>query len=427
MSDTPVFVQSLVNPQGLVVDNNGTYMYVTCINNSISIAQINMSNGLINTYFSYNLQGSNRGLAIDSTGTYMYFVTSFGIIAKIQVSTGEIISTWTIPFPSGTISSAYGIVIDNTETYVYVTFNTGSNGNGNIAQIEISTGTINTNWLQNTNSSFTYPTSLVIDSSGTYMYVCYYNVNVINSTTTSTATSTGYIAQINMSNGTINNGSWFTLQNSNLFGLAIDNTGTYMYVTNYGLSTINQINISTASISVLNWVTEPSGSYPGFLTIYNNNLYVSNEGNNIGNICEFQLTNTSSTVNVGTSYKGDSCYNVGTSYKGESCYNFATPYGLYCIQFRFAQKKNNTVTNYINIFKLVAGFIIFTNYVEIDVNIQNKKINELIQQNTFLNLKNNTNAKYITKFYKKVSHAILKTLPKSKRGFCMLEPIQKAP
>jgi hypothetical protein len=393
-------------------------MYVTYSAANPSIAQINMSNGSINynwNILNNNLQGSNAGLAIDSTGTYMYFVTFNGTIAKIQVSTREIIATWTIPVPQGEPINAFGIVIDNTETYIYVTFNTGSNGNGNIAQINVSTGVINTSWLT-TNGSFTYPKCLVIDSAGIYMYVVYDSFYVINSTTTSTATSTGYIAQINMSNGTINNGSWFTLQNSNLFGLAIDNTGTYMYVTNVNNSTISQINIANASISVLNWVTEPSESFPNFLTIYNNYLYVSNEGSvGIGNICKFQLTNTSSTVNV------------GTSYKGESCYNFATPNGLYGIQFRFAQKKENTVTNYINIFKLVAGFIIFTNYVEIDVHIKNDKIDELIQQNTFLNLKNNTNAKYIAKFYRKVSHALLKTLPKSKRGFCMLEPIQKAP
>jgi hypothetical protein len=410
-----LFASPIINPKGLVVDSGKNYMYVTCINNTVSIDQINMSNGSINSNWfnsdKNNLpNGGNTGLAIDSNGTYMYFLTNFGNICQIEVSSGQInkLNWATIPVQQGEPINAIGIIIDSTGTYMYVTFSIGSNGN--IAQINMSDGSINNaNWLQNTNGSLTYVNSLVIDSAGTYMYVVYNFFYGYPSTTP----YTGYIAQINMSNGTINNGTWLTLQNSNLFGLAIDNNG-YMYVTNIANSTISQINIENPSINVLNWVTEPSESLPTFLTIYNNNLYVSNGGNNgIGNICEFPITNTSSNVNV------------GTTYKGEPCYTFLTPNGSYSIQFRFAQTKDNTVTNYINIFKQVSGFIIFKNYVKIDVHIPNHKIDELIQQNTILNLKNNTNAKYIAKFYRKVSHALLKTLPKSKRGFCMLEPIEK--
>jgi hypothetical protein len=387
-------------------------MYVTYSAEPPSIAQINMSNGSINMNWNIlnnNLQGINEGLAIDSTGTYMYFVTSFGSIAKIQVSNSQIISTWTIPFPSATPCTATGIVIDNTETYIYVTFNTGSYGNGNIAQINMSTGAVNTNWLT-TNISFTYPTSLVIDSAGTYMYVCYYNMN----TTNSTVTFTGYIAQINMSNGTINKGNWITLPNIQPLGLAIDNTGTYMYVTNNGLSTISQIDISTASISVSNWVTEPSGSFPGFLTIYNNYLYVSNQGSSggIGNICKYELTNTSSSTVT------------GTSYEGESSYNFVTPDGTYVIEYRFSQTKDNTITNFINIFKIIVGFKIFIKYVEISIKLSNKDIDNLIRENTLRNFRNNTNSEYIAKFYKRVSNKILQMLPKYKRGYCNLESIK---
>ena len=226
------FTSNLNFPVGLIIDNTGTYMYVT--NSNGNLTQINMSDGSIKNA---SWVSSNAGLytptelAIDSTGTFMY-VTNFSnnIISKINMFDGSINN---ISWINTGIDHPTGIVIDSGNNFIYVS-NYYSN---TISKINLLNGSmVNLAWVD-ANVGLSRPYGLIIDSTGTYMYVA----NLYNNT----------ISQINMSNGSMNNATWVSISAglSNPVGLVIDNTGTYMYVTNLGTDTITQINMSDGSVN----------------------------------------------------------------------------------------------------------------------------------------------------------------------------------
>ena len=195
------------NPNGLVIDSTGTYIYVT--NNDNRISKINMSDGSINTLNWTTGLNNPFDLVIDNTGTYMYVVI-FGDnrISKINMSDGSIVNAnWaTLPSSFGPL----GLVIDSTGTYMYA-----ANYNGTITKINMSNGTIvNASWAT-TGVPNQY---LTIDSTGTYMYVTNWDY-----------ASLGTITQIQMSDGSIVNASYVTGLDGPL-GIIINNN--FIYVAN---------------------------------------------------------------------------------------------------------------------------------------------------------------------------------------------------
>lgn len=190
-------------------------------------------------------------------GSFMY-VTNWGDgkISKINISDGSIVnSNWATG-----LNIPNGLLIDSTGTYMYV-----ANGNGTISKINMSNGSIvNANWLSGLSGTLQ---DLVIDSTGTYMYL---------------ANQSGYISKIQMlpdGSSLMIDANWVTGLNDPI-GLVIDSTETYMYVANYYNGTISKINMSDPTIIVSSWasglntpqylVIDTTGTYM-YTTNYDNN------------------------------------------------------------------------------------------------------------------------------------------------------------
>jgi Uncharacterized conserved protein len=198
-------------------------------------------------------------------GGFMY-VTNYdaGTISQIQMSDGSIVNA---NWATG-LTSPDGLVIDSTGTYMYV-----SNNANRISKINMSDGTINTlNWATGLSS----PTGLVIDSTGTYMYV---------------SNNANRISKINMSDGSIDTLNWATGLNG-ATGLVIDSTGTYMYVARYGPQTVSKINMSDGSINTLSWAIGLNGG-PLYLAIDTTGTYMYVSQQNNGQISQILMSNGS--------------------------------------------------------------------------------------------------------------------------------------
>ena len=102
------------NPNGLVIDSTGTYMYAANYNGTIT--KINMSNGTIVNASWATTGVPNQYLTIDSTGTYMYVTNwdyaSLGTITQIQMSDGSIVNASYVTGLDGPL----GIIINKNST-----------------------------------------------------------------------------------------------------------------------------------------------------------------------------------------------------------------------------------------------------------------------------------------------------------------------
>jgi DNA-binding beta-propeller fold protein YncE len=173
------WASGLTSPSEIVIDSAGVNMYVATQDgvNGGTITQIPIASPGSPTTFTSGLANAIVGLAIDSAGNNLYVantdVFGNGVINQIDV-TGSITSSdpGTLVTTNWANLSGYvpkGIVLDATNTYLYVA------ANSNILQIAVATPTQIVPWTNNLAS----PYSVKLDSTATYMYVSNTSSNTI--------------------------------------------------------------------------------------------------------------------------------------------------------------------------------------------------------------------------------------------------------
>jgi DNA-binding beta-propeller fold protein YncE len=187
-------------PHGLAIDSSGTNLYVADKTNN-TIRRIVIATGVVTTLAGSGAAGNAdgtgltatfnqpHGLVIDSSGTNLYVATRNGNnIRRIVIATGVVTTlagstAGTAGNADGigtaaTFSTPTGITIDSSGTNLYV----AAQGGNNIRRIVIATGVVTTlagsttGVAGNANgtgtaATFNHPGGLAIDSSGTNLYV----------------------------------------------------------------------------------------------------------------------------------------------------------------------------------------------------------------------------------------------------------------
>lgn len=217
------------NPAGVVVDSTGTYAYV-CDGGNHKIKKVDLSTGAVTL-----LAGSGSAASADGTGSG---------------------ATFNVPT---------GIVIDSTDTNLYVSESTGNK----IRKIVISSGVVTTVAGSGTASSvdgtgtaatFNAPVGLAIDSVDGFLYTADFGgrkIRKINISTTVVTTLAG-----SGSSGTadgIGTAATFTSP----FACALDATNTYLYILDYGGHTLRRLNLSSLAVKTLAGKAGTSGNTNG--------------------------------------------------------------------------------------------------------------------------------------------------------------------
>lgn len=270
-------------PAGMVVDSTGTNLYLADACNE-TIRKIVVSTGEVTTLAgSKGLKGfvdgvgsaarfnNPRDVAIDSAETNLYVADNMNCtIRKIVINTGEVITLAGSPgvhdFANGARSTArfncpMGVVVDSTGTNLYV----ADTNNCAIRKIEISTGEVTTLAGSETVSEevefygsadgtgsaarFYSPRSIAIDRTGTNLYVA----DTENSIIRKIVISTGKVTTLAGSAGVNDfaDGIGPAARFHKPQGVTVDSTETYLYVADTCNNAIRKIEISTGKVTTI--------------------------------------------------------------------------------------------------------------------------------------------------------------------------------
>jgi len=278
------------NPAGgIAIDNQNNYMYIYNIGSTyISKISIGLTNGTYSILNWVNLAiYVPNGIAIDSTGEYLYVSTTNNTnsrIIRIKTSDGSVIADWATS--ASFLQSAGGIIIDNTDTYLYMA-NYDITYVGQISQITIgntsnsTADAINASWSPSSPSTLAQPLSLTLNSTGEYLYIAQADPNY------------GYaiIAQIVMdgtSTPISHEYTWGTISTQNMwpYGICIDNTGTNLYITDVQHNNVIKLPIvddggPAPGAYEESWIATIISPFAISFDANNNNLYISDGNNNI--------------------------------------------------------------------------------------------------------------------------------------------------
>lgn len=247
---------------------SGAYLYAVNnpdITQSICrVIKINLSDGTIHTLDF--ITGINAGSAIIINGNFIYVTNDLTAadwtVSKYNLSDGTLV---TLQLITANLLIPTAMATDG--TYLYINNSPSFDENYRISKYLLSDGTlINDNWVTGLKSS----SGIVIN--GSYLYT----TNATNSTT-----FTNSIAKIELSSGTIINSNWAT---GFVGTTGLDIKGSYMYVTNnnnvgqplaQGLGYISQVNLYDGSINNTKFITGLNNL--GGLRISGSYMYVANE------------------------------------------------------------------------------------------------------------------------------------------------------
>lgn len=113
----------------IAIDPAGAYAYV-CSTSTITKVDLSTFTAVGTVAVTANAYA----MAIDSTGTYGYVASSGNVLTKIALSTLTVSAT----LPSGFFNFPTGIVIDGTDTYVYLV----NNSSATVSEVNVNTMTV---------------------------------------------------------------------------------------------------------------------------------------------------------------------------------------------------------------------------------------------------------------------------------------------
>jgi 6-phosphogluconolactonase len=226
------YVSPELQPFGLAVDPNGQFLYVAN-SQSASVSTYGIgTGGVLTPDISGTGSPASTGavtnqpfsLVIDPAGPYLYVGSAdsipSGVIEGFSLTAGALGGLSASPYPAG--ATPYGIAVDSTDTYVYVanvfdgTVDSYSIGaGGNLTALSASPDFT----LSNPRAVATYPTT-----TGQFVYV---TDNVANTVQEYSYDNTGTLTPV---------GSAYNV-GSTPQGIAIDPTGSFLYVSNSGNGT----------------------------------------------------------------------------------------------------------------------------------------------------------------------------------------------
>ena len=354
------------NTPYVAIDNSGS-LYVADFGNSsvrrivIATQEVSTLAGSTNVFGSADgkgsaaLFGSAAGIVIDGTGSNLYLadnergegLNSGDTIRRIVVEAGEVSTLAGMAgfegFDDGIGSSArfflpIGIAVDNTAGNLYVT----DSSNGTIRKIVIATQEVST-FAGNVNvfrgsadgigsaAQFNAPHGIAIDNTGSNLYVADFGNGTIRKIVIATQEVSTIAGSAVAGGSTDGIGAAARFGSPN--GIAIDSTGSNLYVVDSGNNTIRKIVIATQEVSTIAGIPGPGGftddagaaakfSTPVGITIdsSNTNLYVTDSGNHA--IRKIDLATNNVTTLAGACSSSTTFDGVGA----QAC--FASPYGI---------------------------------------------------------------------------------------------------
>jgi len=320
--------------QVLVSGTNGAIESMLNSDTILSISTAYSSPIIVSTLAGTGTVGSNDGAAsnaqfnqpnqicVDSTNTYMYVADTYGFkIRRITLSNGNVITiagTGVRDYTDGPGVSARfgpiaGICIDSTSTYLYVSdsqfckIRRISLTDGQYTVVGVAGSTQNT-FIDGvgSNAGFYSPSQICIDSTNTYLYVTdsfNHSIRRISLTdgnyTVFTISGTGIAG---VANGQIGGATYYYP-----WGICIDSTSTYVYVTDSQNHTIRKIDLMYSNeIQKLYLVTTISGN----VDVYGQATRVSGSGDGTGTGAAFYNPNAICIESTNTYlYVGDTANN----------------------------------------------------------------------------------------------------------------------
>lgn len=228
----------------------------------------------------------NYGVAVNPAGTRVY-------LANWDYSNVAVIDTATnaVAAVVSVGKNPTGVAVNPAGTYVYVTNQGDSSGApastvGSVSVINTATNTVTA-----TVNVGGPRGGIAVDPTGTYVYVTNNNsVSVINVATSAIA------ATVSVGNEPI--------------GVAVNPAGTYVYVANSGSNTVSVINAATNTLTAgLRVGSEPAGVA---VSPAGTRVYVTNQGDNSVSVIDAATNTVTATVSVGSGPYGVAVNAAGT-------------------------------------------------------------------------------------------------------------------
>jgi 6-phosphogluconolactonase len=211
-------VVSGVSPSAIQVDATGNWLIAVDATPMAYVFAINTSTGTLTSAGSVALTaGSPTYMTITPNNSFVYVSLGTGGVAILTFNgtTGVLTNNNLVLKPKQTVDAVQGVIANPTSTYLYVG-ETGINGL-RVLSINATTGAL-TELSGSPYTVGTGPSAVLIDSTGSYLYVANRASNTISAFL---ASSSGALTQIS--------GSPFTT-GVNPISLAEDNTHTYIAV-----------------------------------------------------------------------------------------------------------------------------------------------------------------------------------------------------
>ena len=259
-----------VSPTGVAVNPSGTRVYVTNRDNQ-SLNVIDTSN---NSVVATVMVGNRPiGVTVNPSGTLVYVTNSFSNnISVIDTNTNSVVATVAVG------NQPNAVVVNPSGTRVYVA-NWGGNGNGSVSVMDTNTNTVIADVPVGG-----FPYGVAVNPSGTHVYVTNRgkNVSVIDTSNDSVVATimvggTHYVAftpsgtRAYLTNFDKNVSVIDTSTNSIVatvaveispHGIAVNSSGTLVYVTNQSSNSVSVIDTSSNSVVATISAVGMKGSYP---------------------------------------------------------------------------------------------------------------------------------------------------------------------
>jgi len=255
---------SACGPRGVAVDPTGNFVYVANeLSNNVSAFSFDANSGVLTLLagspFADTSEGPTgpRGVAVDPSGKYVYVTnhTSNDVAAySITPATGALTPIQGSPFPTG--QTPFDVVVDPSGAFVYVT----NHLSGNVSAYTLAAATGALTPVEG--SPFTAgsePHGVVVDPSGKYVYVA--NHASDNVSAYSITAATGALTELA--------GSPFadtsSLQEEGAtapYGLAVDPSGMFVYVANFGTDDVSAFSLDATSGALTEVGTFAAGTGP---------------------------------------------------------------------------------------------------------------------------------------------------------------------